>query len=311
MKYIVLVPVFNDWECLVRLRDDLHQLFERHLPEATFELYAINDFSTQSPDEGTLKQLHIIHLNRNLGHQRAIAVGLAYVAATQTADKVIVMDADGEDQPQDILKLINSQVANHNSIVFAQRKKRKEGVLFRVFYHIYKFLFRLLTGHPINFGNFSLLDFSHVKKIVHVPELWNHFAGSVIRSKLPFVSIPIEKGWRYAGQSKMNFSSLILHGLSAISVYIETVSVRLIVFSLYFLLLAMSGIATVVSIRIFTTWAIPGWATLTVLALAIISFQAFIVFLFLVFMVLSHRSNTQMIIAQSYAHFIHHIETKS
>lgn len=304
MKYIVLVPVFNDWDCLAHLRNELHQFFEQQLPHSTFELYVINDFSTQTPSPNQLSQVHIISLNRNLGHQRAISVGLAYIVANHEVDKIIVMDADGEDQPKDIQKLIDTHTQHNNKIVFAKRKKRKEGIFFQLFYSIYKFIFYLLTGHPINFGNFSLLDFSQAQKMVHVPELWNHFAGAVIRSKLPFITVPIEKGWRYTGKSKMNFSSLVLHGLSAISVHIETAAVRLIVFSLYFLGVSVIGILVVISIRIFTTWAIPGWATLTVLALAIISFQAVIVFLFLIFMVLSHRSNYQMIIAQEYKNFI-------
>jgi len=310
MNYIILIPVFNDWECLALLHDKIDAFFNHKLPNDSFRIFAVNDFSTLPAPEEKLQHISVIHLNRNLGHQRAIAIGLSYIAENETCDKVIVMDSDGEDVPEDIIKLIQQQAAEPNKVVFAQRTKRKEGLVFKLFYAVYKFLFKKLTGHPINFGNFCLLNFETVKKVVFVPEIWNHFASAVIRSKVTYTTVPIEKGLRLAGNSKMNFNSLILHGLSAISVYIETVSIRLILYSLIFLGVAITGIVAVTGIRLFTEWAIPGWATFTVLALAIMSFQALIVFLFLVFMVLSYRSNKQIIPAHEYKHFIQTVSKK-
>lgn len=310
MNYIILIPVFNDWECLALLHEKISTFFSKQLPNDNFRIFAVNDFSTQPAPQESLQQISIIHLNRNMGHQRAIAIGLSYIAENETCDKVIVMDSDGEDVPEDIIKLIQKQDANNNKVVFAQRTKRKEGLVFKLFYAVYKFLFKRLTGNPINFGNFCLLNFETVKKLVFVPEIWNHFASAVIRSKVAYTTVPIEKGVRLAGNSKMNFNSLILHGLSAISVYIETVSIRLILYSLIFLGISLSGIIGVTAIRLFTSWAIPGWATFTVLALAIMSFQALLVFLFLVFMVLSYRSNKQIIPAYEYKHFIQSVVSK-
>jgi hypothetical protein len=57
-----------------------------------------------------------------------------------------------------------------------------------------------------------------------VSEIWNNFPCGVVKSKLPIDTIPFERAKRLAGESKMNFVSLITHGMSAISVLMETTS---------------------------------------------------------------------------------------
>lgn len=73
-------------------------------------------------------------MRRNLGHQRAIAIGLAYVEAEMSQDLVIVMDADGEDNPYKIDKLLTKYYqAKTPQIVFARRSKRSESRKFQLF----------------------------------------------------------------------------------------------------------------------------------------------------------------------------------
>ena len=61
----------------------------------------------------TLFTLQILHLQRNIGHQKAIAVGLAYIKENLACDKVLVMDSDGEDKPEDAAALLRQ--FNHQS----------------------------------------------------------------------------------------------------------------------------------------------------------------------------------------------------
>jgi hypothetical protein len=86
-------------------------------------------------------------------------------------------------------------------------------------YWFYKIAHRILTGVNIRVGNFSILPSSYLTTLVVMSELWNHYATSVFRSGLPVTTIPIPRGYRDAGRSRMNFVSLVVHGLSAISVF--------------------------------------------------------------------------------------------
>jgi hypothetical protein len=117
-----------------------------------------------------------------------------------------------------------------------------------------------LTGISVRVGNFSILPRSYLGTLVVLAELWNHYAAAVFRSQLRFTMIPIPRGRRIAGTSRMNFVSLVTHGLSAVSVFADVVGVRLLIGSLAGSMIAAIGIVIVVVIRLFTNQAIPGWA---------------------------------------------------
>src|ERR1700693_650035 len=100
----------------------------------------------------------IMKVHRNLCHQPALAIALTYVAANLSADGVLVMDADGEDPPEQIPDLIReAERQGLSAVVFAERGRRVEGSMFQVFYFFYRVLHYLLTGRKIRVGNFSFL----------------------------------------------------------------------------------------------------------------------------------------------------------
>lgn len=277
---------------------------------SSITLYVVNDGSASSclkfPHQWPIE---IIHLQRNLGHQKALAMGLAYITQKKEADFIVVMDADGEDKPEDIATLLRRAIQVPHAVVFARRDKRQESWYFQGFYAIYKAIFKLLTGIHISFGNFSILPFALAKKLSFVSEIWNHYAGGAIKSKIPILSVPIHRGKRWKGESKMNFYSLVLHGLSAISVHIDVVAVRLLVVSILCILGAGIAMSVVIGIKLFTPLAIPGWTSFVVLGLAIVVMQAFLISMFLTFSILNLRTQKLFIPANDYEVFIEKIET--
>ena len=97
-----------------------------------------------------IDSIEVTNLTVNVGHQRAISVGLSSIVSDQYTS-VIVMDCDGEDKVSDIKNLIEMSQKT-NEIVVARRKSRSETTLFKVFYFFYKLIFRILTGRKINFS---------------------------------------------------------------------------------------------------------------------------------------------------------------
>ena len=243
------------------------------------------------------------------GHQKAIAIGLAYIKENLSCDKVLVMDSDGEDQPEDSAALLRNSVSNPCKIIFAQRKSRQEGKGFRFFYRVYKSAFRILTGKRIAFGNFLLMPKPLLDKSVYYSEIWNHIAGGIIKTGLPYTSITTDRGKRYAGQSKMNFLSLLMHGLGAIAVFIEVIASRLLIFSLLLIGISLLAILAVVGIRTFTHLAIPGWTSTVASAMLIILLQSFLLSLFTIFLYLSSQSQRKFIPAHHYKDYAGAVET--
>jgi glycosyltransferase involved in cell wall biosynthesis len=254
---------------------------------------------------GQITALRILRLRRNLGHQRAISIGLLHIKEHHAYDAVLVMDADGEDTPEGAVNLIQLFMELHaQKAVFAERSRRSESYLFRCFYVLYKQLHFILTGIKVRVGNFSILPVSYLTTLAVMPELWNHYAATVFRSRLPFAMTPVARGRRIAGTSKMTFVPLVTHGLSAIMVFGDTVGVRLMIACLLGVLVVALGVVAIVAIRFFTDRAIPGWATYTTIALTIVAIQLLAIAVNFTFFILYSRTNLGFVPVRDYSLFV-------
>lgn len=308
-KIIILCPVLNDGPSLTQLLREL----DRTLPaenNPAISLLIVNDGSTEplTITGNRHYSINILHLQRNLGHQKAIAIGLAYIKDHLACDKVLIMDCDGEDRPEDALKLITASSSQPGKIIFGHRQSRKEGRQFLFFYILYKFLFKLLTGRRINFGHFMLIPVDLLKKIVFYSEIWNHVPGGILKSGIPYTTIETHRGQRYAGRSKMGFTALVLHGFGAIAVFIDVIATRLLIFSIGMVALSSIAILVIIAIRAFTDLAIPGWASTVGSSLLIVLLQGFLLSLFTVFLYLSSQSQRKFIPAHHYKDYTGELE---
>lgn len=310
-KIYCLTPVFNDWESSEVLTSQIENLQAKHSEKYIFSLIAINDGSTEQQilNHNRINVI-VINLKINIGHQRAIATGLQYIYnEIEQKDYVVVMDCDGEDRPEDIMLLIEKAEKEKNKkIIFAQRKKRQESLMFKFGYLIYKKLFYFFTGQKINFGNFSVIPDALLSKVVHQNNIWNHFSGGIIQSKISFDKVLLDRGKRYHGVSKMSFYNLTLHGLSSISVYFDFLSLRILKFTLYGILLCAVSIFYILYQKLFTGNTIPGWASSLTLILSGIMLQLFTVTLIVLLLQLSSRKNISVPNSKTYLDFIESID---
>jgi glycosyltransferase involved in cell wall biosynthesis len=299
LQLAIVIPVFNDWAGLPTLLADLDRRLSAINTIGAAVAFLVDDGSNDSPSIvleeslAKIKRLDIIRLGCNLGHQRAIAIGLSEVVTRACFDAVLILDSDGEDAPSDVITLFNHWLATPAAVVVARRRVRHEGPLFQFSYQVYLQLFRILSGRRLDFGNFALLSIVSAIRLVHMPELWNHFAASVLRSRLLLVGISIDKAKRLHGKSQMNFASLVNHGLSAASVMVDVVFVRLLIVTTASAMLLIVAACFVLYQKLFTTYAIPGWAS-SMISFSLLGLIQLLALVFVViFLILSSRSNFQ------------------
>jgi glycosyltransferase involved in cell wall biosynthesis len=191
-ELVILLPVFNDWAALRKLLGGLDLALASGAIEA--DILVVDDGSTQPFDPSGLdldlraiRRVEVLHLRRNLGHQRAIAIGLAFIEAERPLCRaVVLMDSDGEDAPEDVPRLVaRCEQEGRHKIVFAERTKRSETRLFRTFYVLYRVAHRALTGHGVRVGNFSVIPHERLTCLVATSELWNHYAAAAFTSGSP------------------------------------------------------------------------------------------------------------------------------
>ena len=221
-KFIILTPVYNDWKNLNNLLSKINKLFINKVKQK-FDLIVVDDSSKEKivfrkQSFQSIKNIRILKNYENLGSQRSIALGLKYIKKIYRNNyQLIVIDSDGQDNPDGILKLIK-KFNKTNSCVVAKRGQRRESLWFKTCYEIYCLLIFILSFKKIRFGNFSILRFEDVNNILRDNNLWGAFPPtlSLNLKKISFITIDREK--RYSGNSKMNFFGLFYHAMRVFSV---------------------------------------------------------------------------------------------
>lgn len=313
-RLVILMPVYNDWAACGIVLQDLDGVLATAGLDA--QVLLVDDGSTQSELSGfgkasyqAIDQVGILRLKRNLGHQRAICIGLTYIKQEIACDVVVVMDCDGEDAPTDVPRLLEMySVEEGTPFVFAARTRRSESVLFRVFYNLYRLTHRLLVGMDIKMGNFSVVPASRLPGLTVVPELWNHYAAAVVVSRQPIRLLPTHRAKRTDGTSSMNFSALVAHGLSAISVFSNVVGVRLLIGVSVLMVMVLTGAGLLFASKGAALLTAPGWEALVIGVLLVVLLQALTLGICFTAIILSSRQGASFLPERDAPYFIDRYE---
>ena len=305
----IVIPVYNDWESVSLL-----------LPLVDEQLLAIGvRADVLLVDDGSLSAaprswdlrltaihaIRILRLKRNVGHQRAICIGLCFLSDACDCERVMVMDGDGEDAPTDIPRLLKELRENDAvRIVFAERLKRSEGIVFSFFYALYRLAHWILVGHRVRVGNFSVMNRECLESLCVSPEMWNHYAAAVYAVRQPKAFVPTHRAQRLAGTSSMNFPSLVTHGLSALSVFSDRISTRLLIVSILAGLATAAVMLVMALLRLTTGYVVSGWAATIGGTVLLFLVQIIALVFTFCFLVLITRGQNVFIPAREYGIFV-------
>ena len=253
MKIKILIPVYNDWQSVFKLLENINSEVS-HLDQE-FSVIIVNDASTETKPELSvnlekLNSIKIINIKENQGHARCNAIGLKHIFENEEFDYVIPMDGDGEDRPEEIKQLVDNLNYHPDKPIVGERIKRSEGIFFKFCYFVHKIITSTFTGQSIKYGNYTCLPKSTVEKMINERATWSSFSGSLAKVAKDRATIPSERGTRYFGPSKMSFKNLLIHSLSIISVFKINVLIRSILFVLVYLFLIQQKITIVMLIPI-------------------------------------------------------------
>lgn len=260
----VVLPVFNEQENLPLLKERLLPVLQQ-AAEGSFEVLFVDDGST----DGSLdmlegfhaddKRLKVISLSRNFGHQAALQAGLD----SAHGQAVVLMDSDLQDPPEVISRLVDRWRQGYQ-VVYAVRRKRKEGLLWRGAYGIFYRTIRPLAeiDIPLDAGDFCLLDRRIVDTLVGLRERNRFLRG--LRSWVGFsqIGVEYERQPRHAGSAKYTLRKLVELALSG---YVGFSSVPLRITTLLGLFTATAGFLLALWVVVTKLLDIPiprGWASI-------------------------------------------------
>ena len=253
MKIKILIPVYNDWQSVFKLLENIN--LEVSSLGCEFSVIIVNDASTETRPEinlnlDNLNSIKIINMKENQGHARCNAAGLKHIFENEEFDYVIPMDGDGEDRPEEIKQLIDNLNYNPDKPIVGERIKRSEGIFFKFCYLAHKIITSTFTGQSIKYGNYTCLPKSIVEKMISEKATWSSFSGSLAKVAKDRATIPSERGTRYFGPSKMSFKNLLIHSLSIVGVFKIHVLIRSILFFLVYMYLIYQNITVIMLIPI-------------------------------------------------------------
>ena len=252
-KIKILIPIYNDWQSVFKLLENIDSETKGLEDEAS--VIIVNDASTEQKPEininlNNIKSVQVINMKENRGHARCNAAGLKYINEKEDFDYVIPMDGDGEDRPEEIKLLIKKAKDYPDTVITANRVKRSEGFIFKSCYLIHKYLTYIFTGQSIKFGNYTCLPKFAADKMSKEAATWSSFSGSLSKIAKERKSVPSIRGPRYFGPSKMSFFNLLKHSLSIIAVFKNTVLIRSIIFLVVYFFLVSQHISVVILIPV-------------------------------------------------------------
>jgi polyisoprenyl-phosphate glycosyltransferase len=282
MSTWIFTPVYRDVRSFRILRERLLEVLAADSsPAGDVRFVAIDDTAGQDPEVASLADLGDVTVLRppfNLGHQRALVYALRKaLPAIADEDAVVTMDADGEDRPEDLPRLLRelqAKPSGERPVVLALRTKRRESLGFKVLYRGFRLLFRSLTGATVRSGNFAALPGAVARRALLHPTFDLSYSSAILALDLPIAYVPCERGERYEGRSKMTYGKLAMHGLRMLMPFTDRIAIRALGTFVFFGVLGAVLAAIVVCLKLFTSSTIPGWTSYIALGALIVSLVA-------------------------------------
>jgi len=223
----VVVPLHNEQLVLPELLRRVGSVLDG-MPGGPHDMIFVDDGSS----DGTLQiledaairdpRIFVIILSRNFGHQPALSAALDHVSR----DVAIILDGDLQDPPESIPALV-AKFEEGYDVVYAQRARRKEGILLKLaFFLFYRLMKTLSDTHlPLDAGDFGLISRRVVQALRSMPEHHRYLRG--MRGWVGFrqIGISIERSERFAGESKYGFLKYLKLASDAIFSF-STVPIR-------------------------------------------------------------------------------------
>lgn len=241
-KYIILLPLYNDWACLTILLEKVN-LIIKNLKKPV-EVIIVNDNSTNEQPKlisyENIKKIRILNLKNNLGSQKAISIGLKYLIQKDQNAIITILDSDGEDDVSQIPLMILEAENNKEKVIVSTRKKRQETFIFKTLYFFHKIITFTLTLKWISFGNYSSFHSRQLKNILRDDCSWLAISACIAKN-CKIKKIEAERKKRLVGKSKISFFSLVIHSLRVNSVFIFRCFFSSSLYFSFFVLISLNG----------------------------------------------------------------------
>jgi polyisoprenyl-phosphate glycosyltransferase len=272
MLLSIVIPCFNEEATLPETISRIEAVLKK-IDSYSFELIFVDDGSKDKTKQILVekckvnKKIKIVSFSRNFGHQFALDAGIT----NASGDAIIIMDADLQDPPEVIPKMIAKWVEGFD-VVYAVRSKREGESWFKKytaysFYRIQRFLSDIEI--PADTGDFRLISRRIADLLVSLPEKDKFFRGLIPWLGFKQGSITYDRHERFAGTTKYTLSQMTKLGMSGLLSFSTKPLTFFTTIGAIISLLSFVGIIHTLWAKFFTDALVDGWATLMIVILFI------------------------------------------
>ncbi|MCD6571366.1 MAG: glycosyltransferase [Deltaproteobacteria bacterium] len=208
-KISVVIPVYNEEQTLNRLFERLTPVMESL--NRDYEIILVDDGSTDNSLDIMLRhigdRIKIVELTKNYGQHAAVFAGFE----NSTGGIVITMDADLQNPPEEIPRLVMTMENGNYEVVGTVRRSRKDSIFRKIPSRIVNGITRRITG--VNLNDWGCMLRAYKRHVVEfmvesqehstfIPALATSFAKDI-------TEIEVAHEQRFAGESKYSLAKLI------------------------------------------------------------------------------------------------------
>lgn len=275
IEYSVVVPLYNEESVIQETYKRLKKVMEA--TDGSYEVIFVNDGSRDRTLEiargirGRDKRIKLLSFSRNFGHQVAITAGMDY----SSGKAVVVIDADLQDPPEIILKMIEKWKQGYD-VVYGKRLARKGETCFKKI--TAKLFYRTLKGMadvdlPVDAGDFRLIDRKVCDALKSIPEHNRYVRGLISWLGFKQTGVGFVREERFAGETKYPLKKMIRFAADAVASF----SYRPLSLATYVGVgVSVSSSAYLIFIlleKLFNSPAAPGWTVIVALSLLLNGFM--------------------------------------
>jgi dolichol-phosphate mannosyltransferase len=262
----VVAPVYNEEATIDRFYERVCDA----LAGVPFELVLVDDGSCDGSAEALERiaaadsRIKVIYLSRNFGHQTALTAGLDHAAG----DAVVMLDADLQDPPELIVKMLDRWRAGCD-VVYAVRETRDGESRFKLatarwFYRVFDWLAQVELQH--NSGDFRLLDRRALDALLSMRERNRFLRGMTVWVGYTQAAVPYARDARYAGETKFTLHKMVSFSLDAISSFSYRPLQLASLLGFAISTLAFIAIPVVIVLKLLGSY-LPGFGSITITVL--------------------------------------------
>lgn len=217
--YSIIAPAYNEELCLNVLYERVSEVMER--TGEAWELVLIDDGSSDKTAEIMQRlsendpRIRCIYFARNFGHQIAVTAGLD----NALGDAAVIIDADLQDPPEVILKLIEKWKEGYE-VVYAVRKEREGESWFKktTASLFYRLIYNIADVKiPLDTGDFRLLDRKVINVMNNMREHDRFLRGMSAWVGFKQIGVEYHRDARIAGKTKYPLKKMVKLALNAIT----------------------------------------------------------------------------------------------